>query len=320
MSDPLLGQQRGSSSVQVRFGDVVLAAGVAALNIAGVVQGARWSQAYVPVAGDAVAVAVIRDEDGQSSNLVLGKVGATAPTSPPDEAVVTSVPASSPTITVAAAGVSYRAKVALASPTVGDRVLLLHRPDAIYAIARVQSTPAPLPVPPPPPPPPPPGGPSSGTDVFGASDSATARSGSGWNSTSGQNLTQGTWAGVAYTGSWFYGTGPGSLAGRGIRAARLYLPARRRIGNYGSPVVVHVYAHTSSSRPGGDVTRVAGPHDVTLPPGWGGGWVDIPQSLAAVVIGGGGLGIAGGGTPSYAGFPGRDADPQSGAIAIDWSL
>ena len=326
MSDPLLGQQRGASSATVRFGDIVLDdAGATALNGDGVVQGARWTQAYVPAVGDAVAFVVIRDEDGQSSNLVLGKVGATAalaPPNPPDEALVTAVPASSPTITVAIDGTSYTAKLAMTAPAVGDRVLLEHRPTTIYAVAKVQSTPAPPPVippPPPPPPTPPPTGPASGTARFGAIDSATARVGAGWNSPSGQALTQGSWGGVAYAGAWFYGTGPSSLAGRGIRAARLYLPARRRMGSYNSAVPIHVYAHTSPSRPGGDVNRVAGPHDVMLPRGWGGGWVDIPPSLAAVVIAGGGLGIAGGGVPDYAGVVGRDTDPQSGAVAIDWA-
>ena len=88
------------------------------------------------------------------------------------------------------------------------------------------------------------------------------------------------------------------------------------MGSWGTAVVIRLWGHTSATRPGGDVSRTTGPHDITLPAGWGGGWVPIPVALAQVVVAGGGLGIAGG---SYAGLDGRDADPQSGTVAIDWT-
>lgn len=317
MTNPLLGQSTGSSSSLLRLGDVVLDGPVLALSVDGLVQSARWLQGYVPTAGDAVAFIVTRDQDGQSSNLVLGRVAATSSPVLPDEALVIVVPASSATITVAIDGTSYTAKFVGPAPAVGDRVLLEHRRSMIYVVGKVGTTAAPAPPEPPPAPPaPPPTSPTTGTASFGAIDSATARVGSGWNSPSGQTVIQGTYGGVSYAGAWFYGTAPSSLAGRTLTGARVYLAARRRMGSYNDPVVIHLYAHTSTSRPGGDVSRVVGPHDVTLPSGWGGGWVDIPTSLAAQVVAGGGLGIAG---SPYAGVSGRGDDPQSGALSIDWT-
>ena len=317
MTNPLLGQPAGSSSSLLRFGDIVLAGTSLTLSVDGLVQSARWVQGYVPALGDAVAFVVTRDQEGQSSNLVLGKVAATSSPVLPDEALVTSVPASSATITVAIDGTSYTAKFVGTAPAVGDRVLLEHRRGMVYVVGKVGTTAAPAPPEPPPAPPaPPPTGPTSGTATFGATDSATARVGSGWNSPSGQTVIQGSYGGVTYAGSWFYGTAPSSLGGRTIAGARVYLAARRRMGSYNDPVTIHLYAHTSTSRPGGDVSRVVGPHNVTLPPGWGGGWVDIPVSLAAQVVAGGGLGIAGN---PYAGLDGRGDNPQSGAVQIDWT-
>lgn len=317
MTNPLLGQPSGSSSSLLRLGDVVLDGTALALSVDGLVQSARWLQGYVPTLGDNVAFVVTRDQEGQSSNLVLDKVAATSSPALPDEALVTSVPASSATITVAIDGTSYTAKFVGAAPAVGDRVLLEHRHNAVYVVGKVGTTAAPAPVPPPPAPPaPPPAGATSGKDTFGATDSATARVGSGWNGPSGQTVIQGSYGGVSYAGAWFYGTAPSSLAGRTIAGARVYLPARRRMGDYNAAATIRLYAHTSASRPGGDVSRVVGPHNVTLPPGWGGGWVDIPASLAAQIVAGGGLGIAGN---PYAGLDGRGDDPQSGAVQIDWT-
>lgn len=317
MTNPLLGQPAGSSSSLLRFGDIVLAGASLALSVDGLVQSARWVQGYVPTAGDPVAFIVTRDQEGQSSNLVLGKVGANSSPALPDEALVTVVPASSATITVAIDGTSYTAKFVGSAPAVGDRVLLEHRRSMVYVVGKVGTTAAPAPpTPPPAPPAPPPTGPTTGTATFGATDSATARVGSGWNSPSGQTVIQGTYAGVSYAGAWFYGTAPASLAGRTIAGARVYLPARRRMGDYNSAATIRLYAHTSASRSAGDVSRVIGPHDITLPAGWGGGWVAIPASLAAQVVAGGGLGIAG---SPYAGLDGRGDNPQSGAVQIDWT-
>lgn len=326
MIDPLLGEAAPSSTTAARFGvivDTALAGAppVLSVSIDGVVQSARWSSGYFPVVGEPVLVLVTAGPTGQSSNLVICAVTGSPAVAvlPPAEAIVTAVPASSPTISVAIDGISYTARVVGAAPAIGDRVLLTWRGSTAYAVGKIGTTPAPapvLPVAPPAAPAPPPGGATSGTASFAAIDSATARAGSGWNSPSGQTVIQGSYGSVTYAGAWFYGTAPSSLGGRTLTGARVYLPARRRMGSYNDAVVIHLYAHTSASRPGGDVSRVVGPHDITLPPGWGGGWVDIPASLAAQVVAGGGLGIAGN---PYAGLDGRGDNPQSGAVQIDWT-
>lgn len=321
MSNPLLGQAIVPPSSLLRLGDVVSTGSGLALSVDGVVQSTRWAQGYIPTLGDAVAFMVTAAAEGQSSNLVLCKVGANPATAVvlPDEATVSAVPASSPTISVTAGGVTYTAKFVGAAPVVGDLVLLDHRKDAIYVVGKVGVTAAPPPPPPPEPPPapaPPPDAQASGSQTFAAIDSATAVQGGAWNSRMPNDVRQGQWSGTpAYTGAWFYGTGPTSLAGRQITGAQIYLPARQRVGNYNGPVDIHLYAHHSSSRPGGDVGRVWGPFNIGLLPGFGGGWFNIPGELAATIVGGGGISIAGN---PYAGFAGRGADPQSGAVRLDW--
>lgn len=320
----LLGQPAGSSRSVARFGDVVLTTtGAPTINTGGGTPTARWVQGYTPTIGDAVAYLLTTDEDGQSSILALGQVAATPTQALADEARVTMVPPGSATITVTpAGGTAITAKFVGAAPAVGDTVLLDHRRSAVYVVGKVGVTPEPEPAPEPPPPPPPPLPPAStGTTTFAAIDSGTARVGAGWDAFRGQNLFQGTYSGVSFAGAWFYGTGPQSLAGDAVTGSRVFIGARRQAGAHGSPVVLHLYAHTSPSRPGGDVSRVLGPHDVTIPAGWGGDWVDIPTSFAAQVIAGGGIGIAGGGTAGYASFEGRlPESPQSGTLAIDWAI
>jgi hypothetical protein len=106
------------------------------------------------------------------------------------------------------------------------------------------------------------------------------------------------------------------LQGKNISRIRLHLPARLRVGTYNSAATIHVYAHTSGSRPGGDVSRVVGPHDISIPPGFGGGDFDLPLTFAAAIAGGGGISIAG---DPYAGFNSRLDDPTSGRLILNWS-
>lgn len=317
MNRPIRGQLLASTTSALRLGEIAVdESGALALSVDGVVQNALWHQLYVPTLGDAVAFVVTTTPEGQSTHFVVGSVSQT-PASSPDEARVTSVTTSSGTITVAAGGETMTAKIVGTAPAVGDIVLLDHRPTAIYALGRVQPSPErPAAEPDQPGPEPPPAPPESGTRVFGATDSGTARTGSSWYTPAGHSLTQGDDGESSYAGAWFYGTSPAYLAGRTITAARLYVPARRRLGAYDAPATIGLYAHTSPSRPPGDVSRVAGPRDVVLPAGWGGGWIEIPSTLAAVVVAGGGLSISG---HTYAGLLGRDSDPQSGALAIDWA-
>lgn len=322
MIDPLLGELGLSPSTRLLLGDVASQDGSLVVRVGGVTQSARWSRNYHPIEGDAVAVLVTAGATGQSSNLVLCAVGS-SPSSlalPPAEATVTAAPAASPTITVEAAGVSYQAKVAYPSPAIGDLVLLTWRDTVAYAIGLIGATappapPAPVdPLPTPQPPPPPA---SNGDLGVPAIDSGTYQVGAGWNDrTFGSDVVQGAYGGRVSTGAWFYGTSPSSLAGRTITRFRIYLPARRRMGNYNDVTTLHFYAHNASSRPGGEPTRVVGPIDINIPPGFGGDWVDLSGEFAAVVIGGGGISVAG---DPYSGLVGRGVDPQSGTLVFDWT-
>jgi hypothetical protein len=80
-------------------------------------------------------------------------------------------------------------------------------------------------------------------------------------------------------------------------------------------VTINLYAHTSPSRPGGDVTRVAGPFAVSVNPGETKGVIELPLTFAAPVAAGGGISIAGG---TYAGFTSRLRDGESGKTTIYW--
>jgi hypothetical protein len=79
---------------------------------------------------------------------------------------------------------------------------------------------------------------------------------------------------------------------------------------------VHLYAHTSATRPAGDVSRTMGPLDVTLQPGNGPLVVDLPLSWAPVLTAGGGISISG---DPYTGVGGRDTAPDTGLLQISWT-
>jgi hypothetical protein len=93
------------------------------------------------------------------------------------------------------------------------------------------------------------------------------------------------------------------------------VPARLDVGSHNADVTIFVYAHTSGSRPGGDVDRVAGPHEIVIPAKWRGGLKDLPAEFGPAIAGGGGISFAGG---SYAGFISRLDDPEAGKIIMDW--
>ena len=133
----------------------------------------------------------------------------------------------------------------------------------------------------------------------------------------GEDVYSGTQSGFTVTGSWFYGPPRPELAGKTITRVQFKVPARLPgVGAYNSPVTVHLYAHTSQARPGGDVTRVVGPHDVGLAAASLGGVIDLPLSFAPVLAAGGGISIAG---EPYVGFQSRLDDPQAGKIIMNWS-
>lgn len=279
--------------------------------VGGIPQPCRYLDPTVLMDGDPVVVAFMGGATGQSEALVIGRTTARPRAG---DGQVTAVPGGSSTITVATREGNVSARyVASYTPTVGDLVIIDWQSAVPTVTGKVGVTAAPTP--PPAPPTAPPGGGGAGTSTYAAIDSATYRGGTGWNSPSGQNLWQGSWGGNSFAGSWFYGAAPGELQGRTITGARLFVGARRHMGNYNSPLTLHFYAHTSPWRPGGDVNRNVGPHDVTVPPGWGGGWINIPIVFAQQVVLGGGVGIAGN---PYGGVQGRGEQPMSGVIAIDW--
>ena len=156
----------------------------------------------------------------------------------------------------------------------------------------------------------------SGTLSVTAIDSGTYNTRyANWTGQNGLDLTQGTYSGTAYTGAWFYGNAPSQIAGASVAAARLRLGARRHMGNYNAPLDLTLWVTGNPTKPAGDTTRIAGPYVLTIPPGAGAGWYEIPQSFAAGIIPGGGLAIAQGG---YGGVVGIGADPASGQLEIDW--
>lgn len=313
MTNPLIGQPEPRSSSLVRFGVILRGdSGALALEVDGALQAARWLQEYTPTLGDKVAFVVTRDALGQSHNLVVGRVGEVGAIRP-DEGTVTAVGSGSATVT--AGGTSFTVKTVGTAPVVGDLLLLEHRQAAIYAIGKVTATTAPTPVIPVTPLPPPAQA-GSGVDRFPSTDSRTAVAYSAWSAKDGRNVIQGSYAGFAYAGSWFHGTGPASLTGKTISGFRVYLPARLRIGAFDAAATFHLYATNATEAGETDPARVVGPFDVSIPPGWAGDWVTVPNTFATQIIAGGGLGIEGN---PFAGFVGRDVDPMSGACEFTWT-
>jgi hypothetical protein len=121
--------------------------------------------------------------------------------------------------------------------------------------------------------------------------------------------------GASNNGAWFYAGSPTELAGRTITRIRFNTGARRSVGSYNSAANLNFYAHTNTNKPGGDVNRTAGPTGISIPPGFN-GTIDLPLSFATALQGGGGISIAG---EPYTGFNGRNTQPDSGLLTIDWS-
>lgn len=302
-----------ASSTVLRTGQVVRGDGSAlAVSVGGIVLPATWADPVVVREGDPVLVALISAGVGQSEVIVLCRLTASYR---PGEGAVTAAPSSSPTISVRGTdGVVYTAKfVGSYTPVVGDTVTLSWQASVPYVIGKVGTTAAPTP---PPAPAPPPGSSKAGTGRYAAIDSATWNASRGnWSSLAG--VRQGAWQGTTYTGAWFYGTSPGELAGATITGFRFRMPGRMRVGDYNDAAPVHLYVHTSATRPGGEPGRSAGPVDFVVPPGYGGGdLVPLPPALAPQVVAGGGIAIAGG---PYVGLNDRGADPESGRIELDWA-
>lgn len=287
--------------------------GKLAVNVNGNTLGASWADPLVVAEGDPVLVEISGGRAGQGRAFVRSRV-TNAPR--PGQATVTTTPAGSPTITVTGTdGEVYSATfIASYTPVVGDKVLLSWNAALPSVQGKVSITAAP---PPPPPVVVPPPAAQTGTERYQAQASGTLWGPGGWDSWAGgnSNVYQGNYGSGPLYGAWFYHGSPKQLAGRTITRIRFLLGARRPVGSNNAPVTVHFYAHTSTYKPGGDVSRTVGPADVTANPGQGLTEYDLPLSFAPVLQAGGGIAI--GGDP-YAGFLGINSQPESGLLIMDW--
>ena len=272
----------------------------------------RWLDPIQPLQGGKLVVDISTDERGQSTALVIG--GYTDQPRPSTGTILT-VGVSEIVFTGEDATV-YTTDRFIGSYVIGDLIYITWdaaKPTIIGKIPTITITPpanTPLP---------PGGGDITGTQRTPANASDTWGVG-GWgrwatSTNGGEDLYSGSWGGYTLTGSWFYGPANTILAGKTITAARFRIPQRLNVGGSGS-ATVHLYAHDSQSRPGGDVTRVVGPFDVTRAQAEGAAWVTLPSSFHAVLVAGGGISIAG---DPYVGFQGRLKDPESGKTEIDWT-
>jgi len=284
-------------------------------NVGGNMLDARWLDPIQPQQNGKIVVDITNDGVGQSTALVLG--GYTDQPRPSTGIVNAVIPAGVSTQLefVGEDGVTYTTDRFVGSYSPGDPVYLTWDAGVptilgvIGALAVVPESPPPLEATPT----------FSGevTAVATASDTFGVGGWGRWASSQrgGEDVYTGTWGGYTLTGAWFYGAPNPVLAGKTITRIRFKLPARLSVGASGS-ATVHLYAHTSGSRPGGDVTRTVGPFDYTVPQGFGGGYIDLPLSFAPVLAAGGGISISGN---PYAGFKSRLADPEAGKLILNWS-
>lgn len=290
--------------------------GLLEVNVMGNVIQAQWSDPLTLAEGDTVLVQFgIGRTQATNTATVVGRVASRAR---PARAEVTVVPPSSSTISVEGTdGVTYTATyITSYTPVVGDEVTLSWAsttPTVIGKIAAAAAAPAPAaPVPPPP------SAPTHGTSVYWATDSNTYWGPGGWGSWAGGRgrVYQGNYGAGEVYGAYFYNGAPAQMAGRTIGQVRLALGNRIAAGSYNSPVTVHIYATSNATRPGGNITTVAGPVNVTAWPGQGLTEYDI-TALAGNLQAGGGIAILGN---PYAGFIGIPEQPDSGRLTFDWSM
>lgn len=259
-----------------------------------------WPAGYIPTAGDAVRVLMVDGEAQVLGPVITGQRPMTG---------TVSGTASSGRIPVDAGGVTYRARYFGTAPAIGQLVFF----DWQATVPRIMPG-AVQPEPEPTPdegqaPPTRPAPVTTGSDTFAAIDAASWRP--GYNRWDSGTVKQYRWRSESESrGAWFFGDAPTRLKGRTITRARLRLPARERVGLYNNTLTVHLYRHTARTRPGGDVNRVAGPHNVNIPGGWRGGLIDLPTSFGQdIANGGGGIGITG---APYMGFE------TNAQLILDW--
>ncbi len=284
-------------------------------NMNGNLLDARWLDPIQPIQGGKIVVDITKDDYGLSTALV---VGGYTDQPRPSTGTVTDVLPAGPAVRIVITGEdgnSYTTDRFIGSYNIGDPVYIKWDAAVPTIIGKIQA----LTVPPEAPPPPAPSVVAAGETPLIATASDTYGVG-GWGrwATSqygGEDVYTGSWAGYTLTGSWFYGAPKPELAGKSISRIQFRLPGRMNVGASGT-ATIHIYAHNSGSRPGGDVSRVAGPHDVSITQGSGPTWHDLPLGFAAALVAGGGISIAG---DPYAGFNSRLDDPESGRVLINWS-
>ena len=303
-------------STEIRAGTLKLISGQWLVTVGTNPIKAIWGEHVTPRHEAPCVVAMISMPGGQSTAWVLA-VTQEAPLGS-HEGKVLVVPAGSPTITVEANGASRTATiVGPYSPAINDTVLLEQRGGTLYAVGKVGATTAPAPVIVADAPTAPPPQIISGTSDFRASDSGTHTPAvGGWNGYYGQMVYSGSGYVPPSTGHWFYGGATRGLADKTtITKVRFFLGARRQAGAYNNAATVHFYRHNNDNR-AGEPGRTHGPHDISIPPYWGGGWVELPASFGEALKGGGGISIAG---DPYVGFASGSMQPDSGTLSIDWS-
>jgi hypothetical protein len=287
-------------------------------DIDGSLLDAWWNTDLLPSQGASIAVDITKDEYGQATALVVCEYAA-QPGRPSTGNVTTVIPAGVATEIVFTGedGVSYTTDRFIGSYNPGDPVYLswdAAKPTVLGKIGAVATPPPAAPAPAPA------VTAATGKETLVATKSNTWGVG-GWgrwagSQSGGEDVYSGTWGGYTVTGAWFYGTARPALAGKTITSALFRLPNRLSVGASGS-ATVHLYAHTSSSQPSGDVSRTVGPFDVTVAANSGPKWVTLPSSFHSVLVNGGGISIAG---DPYVGFASRLDDPESGKVQINWSV
>lgn len=280
--------------------------------LGGVQQFAYWNDHVYAAPGEAITVAREVDPSGVARNTVIGRIGRPGAT----EGTVISADGTSAIVSVGATEftAAYNSSLTLSG---GDTVRLIWQGRLATVMAKLTSyiapavqisgTTAPPPV-----------NATGELPVF-ATDSATWVPSNGvWNAHAGgrQNVYQGSYAGVTTYGAWFYNGATRQLAGATVNRARLMVPKRLSAGSYNSAGTLHVYVHSSDTRPGGDVARISGPYDLSIPAHWQGGLMDLPTGVGDALKNGGGISIAG---DPYMGFVGKADDPSSGQLVFEWS-
>lgn len=288
------------------------------VNVMGNVLAARWSDPLSVAEGDTVLVQM---GTGRTQGLGTCIVVARLNSRPrPARGTVTVVPPSSETVSVQGDdGVTYIATFGTSyTPVVNDKVVLSWTSATPNIISKISITAPATPVAPPAPVAPPPPAPVTGSTGYWATDSNTYWPPGGWGSWAGGRgrVYQGNYGSGDVYGAYFYNGAPTQLQGRTITGCSVALGSRIAAGSYNSPVTVHIYATSNSTRPGGNITTVGGPIDVTAWPGQGLTRYSI-GSLAGHLLNGGGIAILGN---PYAGFLGIPEQPDAGSLIFDWRM